>query len=388
MRINVGMLPRQLCCLGLALLLLGTSSATSRAVAWHGYSAHVDAQPDPGRYVGLVAAGGANTLRDDFSWSAVEARQGRFDWLSTDAIVRQAARHRLHVLMVADTTPAWASGASTGRADWWWLPPRHPADYGAFAGRLARRYGRRGSFWRANPQVPRELPAGIELWNEENTFGSWGQTTPSPEIYTAMVRAAYRAIKAADPAMTVILGGMGGPGAYDDVTCTGASGAHNAAEWNAVNYLAAVYAYGGRGYFDAVGWHAYNFFSGASAPEMLAYNRCSAWSQLATTPASARSVMVAHGDAAKQIWITESGAPTCVRASTYVCVPESSQATLASLEMRRWHSYRWAGGYYWYDIRDDAGAGGNEAHFGAVEVDNHPKPVFESLRLAWGSRRR
>lgn len=380
---------------GLTVVALLATPAASRAAAvpastgggWHGYDAHVESQQDPGRYVSLISAGGANTFRDDFSWASVEATKGSFDWSSTDAIMTQAARHGLHVLMIADTSPAWASGGNTSQPDWYWLPPRDPADYGAFAGRLAARYGAGGTFWAAHPKLPVVLPAGIELWNEENLAGFWGDEPPSPKVYTGMVKAAWTAIRRADPGMTVVTGGLAPAGGYDDVTCDGKQGSgHDAQAWNAVNYLQAMYGYGAGGHFSAVGWHPYNFWSGAGAGQMLAYNLCSAWSQLASTPTSARSLMTAHGDAALQIWATETGAPTCVTGASYTCVTEKAQATLATDEVRRWQSFSWAGGYYWYDIRDDDGGTSTtdiEEHFGAVLGNNQPKPAYAALRKAW-----
>jgi polysaccharide biosynthesis protein PslG len=391
-RRTVGALPVT-ALLGVAFLLVSTSASGAMAaspgtgVAWHGYDAHVAEQPDPGSYVSLISAGGANTFRDDFPWVSIEPERGSFDWSSTDAIVKQAARHDLHVLMIADTTPAWASGASTSQKDWYWLPPASPSSYGTFVAQLAERYGNGGTFWAANPTLPVVLPAGIELWNEENTSGFWGDHTPSPTVYAQMVKAAYAAVKRADPSMTVLLGGLAPAGGYDDVRCTGKHGSgHDAKAWNPVNYLQALYADGAGGSFDAVGWHPYNFWSGATAKQMLAYNLCSAWSQMASTPVSARSLMIANGDSSKPVWVTETGVPTCVTGASYTCVSTSAQATLAKKEVQLWRGYPWAGGFYWYDIRDDFGGTSTtniEAHFGAVMADNHPKPVYHALQTAW-----
>jgi hypothetical protein len=136
-----------------------------------------------------------------------------------------------------------------------------------------------------------------------------------------MAEAAYKAIKKSDPSMTVVLGGLAPVGGYDDVHCTGKHGSgHDAKAWNPVNYLQALYADGVGGSFDALGWHPYNFWNRASAAQMLTYNFCSAWSQMAQTPVSAGSLMTANGDGQKPIWATETGAPTCITGATYVCV--------------------------------------------------------------------
>jgi len=350
-----------------------------------GYSAHVLGQPNPARYVGLIEDGAATSLRADVSWASVEATRARFNWSGPDEIVTQAALHHLNVLMIVDSTPAWASGASTSRGDWSWLPPHQPAAYGAFAAAVAARYGGGGTFWQEHPHLPRYPPAGIELWNEENISRFWGNEVPSPPVYTAMVKAAYTSIKRVDPAMTVLIGGLASIGGYNDIACSGRDGpGHDNTAWNGLNYLQALYAAGVHGYFDAVAWHPYNYWRGATAADMLAYNRCSAWSQMASTPVSLRSLMDIYGDAGKRIWVTETGAPTCVPGAAYVCVSPAQQAGLAAREAQLWKSFPWAGGFYWYDIRDDRGPVTDvQSHFGVVSSGNSPKPAYFALRNVW-----
>jgi sugar lactone lactonase YvrE len=350
-----------------------------------GYGAHVSAQPDPRRYVQLIENGGADSFRDDITWVSIEPARGHFDWSAPDKLITLAAMHHLHLLLAVDSTPAWASGASMTQYGWYSLPPRKPSDYGTFAGTVAARYGPGGAFWRQHPHLPVYLPAGIELWNEENLSGAWGGRAPSPAKYAAMLKSAYTRIKQADPQMTVLIGGLAPAGGYDDVTCSGhKSTGHDSSQWNGLNYLQALYAHGIHGYFDAVAWHPYNFQPGDTATEMLAPQPCSAWTQMARTPVSVRSLMTAHGDAGKRIWITEAGAPTCITGYHYTCVSPRQQALLATREIRIWRSLPWAGGYYWYDIRDDSrGRSNSESHFGAVLANNTPKPSYAALRRAW-----
>ena len=383
------------CILGCAYLWLGvmehrsahTPAVFAQRARVVGYDAHVLDQRDPARYVGLIEGGGATSLREDVSWADVEPARGRFDWSGPDLIVSQAAMHHLHVLLIIDRSPAWASGGSTSNSDWAWLPPRSPTTYGVFAAAVAARYGAGGQFWQLHPRMPQYLPVGLELWNEENVSVFWGGQPPNTKLYAAMVRAAYTSIKRADPNMIVLTGGLAAVGGYDDVTCDGQKGAgHTRSAWNGLNYLQALYDDGIHGYFDAVGWHPYNYRNGASAAQMLAYNLCSAWSQMALTPVSVRSLMAAHGDESKQVWVTEVGAPTCVPGARYSCVSPVQQAVLAAREARIWQGLNWAGGFYWYDIRDDGlGDEDGEAHFGAESWSDLPKLTYLALRRAWAS---
>lgn len=374
---------------GLAsLLALGAPAQATTAQAF-GYEAHVLAQPDIPTYLNLVSNGGATTIRDDFTWQSVEPTQGTWDWNATDEIMTAAAKAGLSVLMIADTTPSWASGVLVPSSYSQFAPPTNPSQYGTFAGALAARYGAGGTFWATNPQLTYVPPAGIELWNEENLAQFWGEAKPNPATYTAMVKAAYADVKAADASMPVILGGLAPAGGYNDVACTGqqTTGSDPAA-WNPLNYLQQVYADGGGGSFDAVGWHPYVYKSNATAAQMLAYNACSGWSQMASTPVSARSLMTANGEGGKPIWVTESGAPTCVSGATYSCVTPAVQADLATDEIDAWKTYSWAGNFYWYDIRDDGSSTSTtdaQYHFGAIDSSNVAKPAYAALKAAWTS---
>jgi polysaccharide biosynthesis protein PslG len=352
-----------------------------------GYDTQILHQSDPARYAGLVESGAATSLRDDVTWTSIEPVRGKFNWSGPDEIVAEAALRHLHPLLIVDTSPLWASGGSRSNNDWFWLPPRSPAAYGAFAAAVAARYGPGGAFWKKNPKLPRYLPAGIELWNEENLSPSWGGLPPNPKLYTAMVKAAYPLIKRADPSMTVVTGGLAPAGAYSNVTCGTSSGSgHDAHGWNGLNYLQALYADGIKGHFDAVGWHPYSWYRGATAADMLAYDPCSAWSQMASTPVSVRSLMTAHGDAAKRIWATEAGAPTCIAHAAYGCVAVAQQADLAAAEAREWKTFSWGGGFYWYDIRDSNTTSQDiEAHFGTMTSDDSPKPAYQVLKQAWSA---
>jgi hypothetical protein len=352
-----------------------------------GYDADVIDQSNPASYVGAIEDGGATSLREDVNWSFIEAVQGQFDWTPLDGIVAQAAQDHLHVLLIVDTSPLWASGGSYSNPDWKWLPPRNPADYGEFAAAVAARYGPGGAFWQENPQVPRYLLAGLELWNEENLSSFWGGLPPNPALYAAMVTAAYPLIKQADPSMTVVTGGLSPSGGYNEIICTDpGSGGFDGQSWNPLNYLQALYNDGIGGSFDAVGWHPYYYWPGATAAQMLAYGRCSAWSQMASTPVSVRSLMIANGDGGKRIWITETGAPTCIAYAIYSCVDQTQQADLAYQEARQWQTLSWAGGFYWYDIEDtDSASQYLDAHFGAVSSWGSPKPAYWALQQAWST---
>lgn len=360
-------------------------AAPGSAVDRYGYNAHIEQQADPVRYVDLIRGGGARTVRDVVDWSAVEPARGRFDWSEPDAWIRCAARAGLHPLLLLATAPAWASGSSSQR----WTPPTHPSDFGAFAAAVTSRYRPGGTFWKEHPSLRLVAPVGIELWNEPNISAFWGGLRPDPAKFAAMVRAAYAAVKSIDPNLTVITGGLAPAGGYGDINCDGKpDGGADATAMNPLTFLQSMYAAGVHRSFDALGWHPYDYTAGKTAAKLMEFSTCSAWSEMGDTSPSARSIMVANGDGAKKIWVTEVGAPTCVASAAYPCLSEAQQAALASREMRLWRSWSWAGSFYWYDIRDDPPGDSlttPEQHFGAVRADDKAKPSYFTLKTAWST---
>src|SRR5205085_4468368 len=112
--------------------------------------------------------------------------------------------------------------------------------------------------------------------------GAW-TPRPDPAAYTRVLKAAYPAIKGADPQATVLTGGTG-PAANDGTQIA------------PLDFLNAVYANGGAGYFDAVSHHPYTF-PAAYPGDPLPW---SPWYYMYGTSPSMRSLMIAHGDGEKK----------------------------------------------------------------------------------------
>lgn len=348
-----------------------------------GFDTHILYQSDPDAYLTLAQNSGAGYIRDDITWASVEQSKGVYWWDQTDPVISYAAKHKLRVLMIVDEAPSWASGVPQTTDDWQWSPPINVADYANFAGQVAARYGSKGTFWTANPSLTKTLPAGIEVWNEPNLTQFWGNQKPDPVKYTAMLKAAYTKIKVADPSMTVVSAGLSPDSAYNDSNCDGVpDSGYNGTNYSGLNYLELMYKNGAQGSFDVMGWHAYAYIQ-PTASQMLAKNNCSGWSQMADTTPSVRSFMNQYGDSAKQTWVTEAGAATCVTGSTYPCLSETEQANLATQGSNKFASYSWHGLFFWYDLRDDYGGKSLsdwEEHFGAVRADGTVKPAYTALK--------
>ena len=305
---------------------------------------HTLPQRDLVRLLDGVRSVGATRIRIDVNWAVIQARgPGSYSWSPFDRIVKAARARGLVVLGTILYTPSWARPAGTGAS----TPPTDLATYARFAGLAARHF----------------RPLGVhayEIWNEPNITGAWSPA-PDPARYTQMLRLAYVAIKRADRSATVVSGGLAPFGAY---------GEDDAQHVNPLDFLERMYASGARGSMDAVGWHPYNF------PAGLGFSASSAWSQMAETTPSARSIMTANGDGAKRIWVTEFGAPTGTSSRS---LSEPDQAALVVEAYRSLAASSWAGPAFLYSYRDNNGlepGAPPDGGFGLVRADWSKKPSY------------
>ena len=164
--------------------------------------AHIDAQ------LAAVRATGATVARSDALWEAAEPHapaggRHRYDWSFDDQIAGSLAAHGLTWLPIIDYTAPWAQSVSGQDHS----PPRSDADYAAYAGAFAARYGSGGTFWRAHPGVAPLPVTAIEIWNEPDNPEFW-TPDPDPAAYARLYLDARAAIDGADPAIRVLVGGL------------------------------------------------------------------------------------------------------------------------------------------------------------------------------------
>ena len=147
---------------------------------------------------------GVASERFEIAWDLVEPRPGMYDFAAIDRKVGAAARANIDVLGLVVRTPGWAA-TDAGNP---FSAPRDPAAYAAFLRTLIGRYGPRGSFWAANPGLPRRPVRNWQIWNEPNISINW-DVQPWQRGYARLLRAAYPAVKAADPGARVVMAGPG-----------------------------------------------------------------------------------------------------------------------------------------------------------------------------------
>ena len=161
------------------------------------------------RHLDVIAAGGVELVRRDASWDVAEPEPpvgGRRDyrWERFDRELAGYARHGLRWLPIVDYSTPWAASVPGDP----FSPPARTDDYAAYAAALAARYGTNGSFWSEHPELPRLPVTRYEIWNEPNAELFWHPSAGAPERYAELYQAAQQAIRAADPAARVIVGGL------------------------------------------------------------------------------------------------------------------------------------------------------------------------------------
>ena len=227
-------------------------------------------------------------VKQIFGWRDIEgAGKNQFDWERPDRIVDQVEQYGLNLIVRVDNQPGWAGGGFPGIG-----PPDNLQDYADFLYALASRY---------KGQI-----RAYQIWNEPNLAREWGERPPSPTEYTEMLKAAYGAIKRADPDAMVISAGMAPTSRWDDVAVPD------------VEFVKGMYDAGAAPYFDVLGVHGAGYKvppetdPAVVARDPVLYNNDPSPEERRRIYCfrrveDLRQVMVDHGDAAKQVALLEFG---------------------------------------------------------------------------------
>lgn len=293
------------------------------------------------RELDVMAASGARWVRVDFTWASIEAVRGTYNWSNLDRVVRAVHSRGMKVLALPAYTPDWARPAG-GTS---YTPPADPAAFAAFTAAAAARY----------------VPQGVlhyEIWNEPNLHNFWA---PKPDVagYARLLIASSAAIRAAAPGAVVLSGGL-----------SPASNAADGSQIDPVTFLTQLYALGAGPAFDAVGIHPYSFPAMPSDTSTASWNTFQKMSRM-------RDTMVANGDSAKKLWLTETGAPT---GTSSTAVSEAAQAAIVTDTLRSVEQLSWAGPVFFYAARDHGtNLADREQNFGLLRRDFSAKPAWTAL---------
>jgi len=285
-----------------------------------------------------MKATGVTSVRVDTNWSAVQPNgPGSYDWTSLDQELAAIQKAGLSADLIIDGCPSWAAVSDAQGSDS--APPASSTVFGDWAAAVAKRYSSVGARY-------------FEIWNEPNNPAFWAPK-PDPAAYTADLKAAYVAIKAVDPAAVVLSGGL-------------APEVDSSTSYSQLTFLQDMYADGAAGSFDDVGYHPYSY---PVDPDTISSG--SGWSEMYQSSPSIRSIMVANGDSAKKIWITEFGAPT---SGTPTNVSEADQSEELVQAIARVKGLGWVGSFYIYTWEDVPNQG-----FGLLTVDGAQKPAYAGV---------
>jgi hypothetical protein len=278
-------------------------------------------------------------VRTEVSWSILEPRAANQPdpkaLAFVDRLLADAAAAHIKVIATVHSTPCWDSSAPAALlaacspnhlspANAW--PPRDPAEYGRIASFLVRRYGT-------------EL-AAIEVWNEPDLSRELYFAGPEKAVhYAAVLRAAYIAVKQANPQVPVLAGSL-----------VGSNGV----------FLRALYRAGIKGYYDGLAIHYYTL--------TLASLR------------SIRQVQLANGDS-KPLWLDEFGWTDCWPRERVeeeqACVTPRVQAANIADTFHQLASTPWIAAEVIFKLRDS-----RREDFGAVTQSGARKGAFNALSSA------
>jgi polysaccharide biosynthesis protein PslG len=271
----------------------------------------------------LMKVAGAEWVRADIPWSVVEHnRPNEGNWLLVDRLVSMVQSEGMKLEAIIGQVPLWAYRSPPPVSDCAVAPDFDVFAFANFTAEVAQRYG--------SARVP-----VIELQNAPNLPGPHSDwRTANACAYTRLMQASYTAIKAVDPSITVLTGGLGA----QNNKRGGISGDA---------FLASMYQFGVHGAFDAVSWHPYSYpcFPSQSCAKNRPWNRT----------AAVRQLMVDNGDGDKLIWATEFGAPTNGVARDGH-VDENNQAAMMVDALQTWKTFSFAGPFFVFEFRDTGGS--------------------------------
>ncbi|TML04202.1 MAG: hypothetical protein E6G41_12340 [Actinobacteria bacterium] len=268
--------------------------------------------------------------------------------------MRAAAQRGLEVMPVLFNPPGFHTSGPP-RPSWrGTFPPRRPADLGAFAVVLVRRYGPDGSFWKGHPELTPVPIRTWQVWNEPSLPVYW-PTGPDPKAYARLLAATGKAIKSVDPGATIVSAGI--PQSRIGVPFG--------------RYVEGLYRAGAKGSFDALAIHPYARDTAGVIAAIV----------------QARRIMDRHGDHSP-IWVTEVGWASGGPPSDFTVGPlgqaQRVRSTLLALNARR--QALGLRGIVYFGLRDSpVYPGGHDfwgLHTGLLRIDGSRKPAFAAYEKA------
>jgi hypothetical protein len=301
-----------------------------------------------GKVAAAIRASRPAWVRVFLQWSDIEPTQGNYDasWIQVYQRFFAAIPAATKVDIDVVGAPAWANGGSSSIA----APPLNDADFAGFMNYIVNTFHGRVAAW--------------EIWNEEASPDWW---TGTPLQFASLLKAAYPAVKSADPKAIVIVGA------------------------NDPTFLSALYTAGAQGSFDAVAVHT-DTACNITSPYVYEYNpnttTVNQYFFLGFT--GIHTLMAANGDAAKPIYMTEIGwSSTSAECETGAWAGQKlggvTQPTQATYLAQAYHcidqpQYSYVKAAMWFELYNGGSSTAPIDNYGLLNTDYSPKPAFAAFK--------
>jgi polysaccharide biosynthesis protein PslG len=284
-----------------------------------------------------LAQAGFTSFRDEVFWHRLETKPGVLAYPDSlrdlDQLVTRATKRKVRPLLILNYGNRFYDGGGLlSSAD-------GIAAYSRYVRFVVKHFkGRVDQF---------------EVWNEWNIGGGGTPAQRSarygnPEDYARVLRAAYAAVKAENPAARVIGGAFAG---YDYA------------------WVEAFARAGGFSSLDGFSTHPYVFAAGRAGTPEMAMKRLDEQKALVDRLAPGRNL---------SLYVTEIGWPIHQGAHG---VSEETSAEYLRRFMLLAKARPWIAGVWWYDLFDDGDDASNKEHrFGLISRKGVKRPAFNVLR--------
>ena len=316
----------------------------------------------------IIDGAGFHWVKQQVEWKVIQPNgPGDQAFGDLDNIVGAANTTHTKILLSIVQAPLWARVAPDKPY------PRNPADLANFMTLLATHY--------------RGKVQAYEIWNEENFAREVGPGNINPGNYVELLKAAYTAVKAADPSATVLSGAP---------TPTGVNDPNIAMDDNA--YLQQMFAYQGgvvKNYFDVLGAHAEAWANPPEAtvgsPEpanVTGFNNHPSF--FFRRLEDYRRTMLAAGAGTKPVWETEFGYDSCPDPAPappgyeyckWVTEQQQADYMVRAFKYAR-ANYPWLGGIFVWNLNFQVGVPSSDEKWGFAELrgDYSPRPSYLALQ--------
>jgi hypothetical protein len=309
--------------------------------------------------------GGVDSMRIPIFWAAAQPAQGAvFEWSGVDQIVANAATTGIELLPFLYGSPSWAVPVDPRFSSPRYLPVRtsaQKAGWKRFLREAVLRYGPNGTFWSENPGVPKRPIRVWQIWNEPNF--KYFVARPNPAEYGKLVKLSYGAIRSADPAAQIVLGGMFAK-PIEALKKRGVREAYFATEFLVEMYRTTP---GIKRKYHGVALHPYT----------------GTYQRMAIYIEELRTTLRALRDAGKSLWLTEVGWSSQRGSSGNSLAKGSLQGQVRQLKgafrlveknQRRWKVKR----VYWFAVEDQEGSCNFCGGTGLFTEAFAPKPAWRA----------